>query len=212
MPRSSPFVLPEDAGFIECFNQKAKPAHKIRVELLPEPYLGDPLAPVVLLSLNPGFSDADLGIHQNPVFAARSMDNLFHHPNKYPFFLLNPELNTAPGNGWWNRKLSELIEEAGLETVASRLLCVEFFPYHSRQYRKCKNTLPSQLYSFDLVRKAMRRGAVIIMMRSSRLWLEAIPELNKYKVHCVNSVQNPKISAKNCPDGYRCASTAIFNA
>lgn len=57
LPGQPPYVLPADAPAISSFNQGVSDEHQIRLELLPEPYLGDPDAPIILLSLNPGFSE-----------------------------------------------------------------------------------------------------------------------------------------------------------
>jgi hypothetical protein len=127
LPLQPPYVLPEDAPLIHAFNANANQDAVIYLELIPEPYLGSPDAPVVLLSLNPGFSSDDPQHHQDPRFAERSRDNLLHRKSEYPFFLLDPAI-TAPGNRWWTRRLGPLIREYGLETVAQRVLCVEYFP------------------------------------------------------------------------------------
>ena len=50
-PGRPPFVLPQDEEHIQRFNETATPSHRVRLELLPEPFLGNPRAPVVLLGL-----------------------------------------------------------------------------------------------------------------------------------------------------------------
>ncbi len=54
LPMTAPFVLAEDAPLVERFNLTASPDHRLDLTLLPEPFLGLPSAPVVLLGLNPG--------------------------------------------------------------------------------------------------------------------------------------------------------------
>lgn len=91
----------------------------------------------------------------------------------------------------------------GLDAVANRVLCVEYFPYHSQRYGSRVPRVPSQDYGFGLVRDAIDREAAIIVMRFARRWEEAIPELagSGRRFHLRN-VQNVCISPKNCPDGY----------
>ena len=48
-------MLREDADEIERFNAKARYDHAFHLDLIPEPFIGNPAAPVVLLNLNPGF-------------------------------------------------------------------------------------------------------------------------------------------------------------
>jgi len=105
----------------------------IHLELLPEPFLGAPTAPVVLLSLNPGYSPDDQQPHQDPTFQALSRASLVYAPGQYPFVLLNPEVQ-APGRRWWESKLARLIEARGREAVARNVLCVEYFLYHSYRF------------------------------------------------------------------------------
>ena len=54
LPEQAPYVLPADATAVESFNRRARDNHILHTEKLPEPYLGDPTAPIVLLNLNGG--------------------------------------------------------------------------------------------------------------------------------------------------------------
>ncbi len=56
----------------------------------------------------------------------------------------------------------------------------------------------------------MKREAIIVFMRSKKLWFSAIPDLENYhSLFSVNSVQNPTISPGNLPDGYSTIIQAI---
>ena len=125
--------------------------------MLPEPFLGRRDAPVVLLNLNPGYSPEGPRIHSDPSFAARVRRNLCHLPAEYPFYLLDPAI-TGPGRDWWEPKLRQLIGQVGRQVVATGVLCIEYFPYHSRRFRHRRLPLPSQQYSFSLVREALSEG------------------------------------------------------
>ena len=117
LPLEPPYALASDRLVLERFNQKARPDHQIHLDLLPEPFLGAPDAPVVLLSLNPGFAPEDRIPHGDPTFQALSRAQLSHAPSPYPFLLLNPAVE-APGRGWWEKKLARLLETCGRERVA----------------------------------------------------------------------------------------------
>lgn len=207
LPKRSPFVLPEDKACIENFNLKANDNFRIHLEIIPEPYLGNWNAPVVLLALNPGFKDADLTFHANPRFSELSRANLLHKPADYPFYLLDPSIDRTK---WWDRHLRRLIDEVGCEKVANNVLCVEFFPYHSRKFRHTKCRVPSQEHSFELVRQAIERDAVILLLRGRKQWVGEIPELENYRhFYIANTVQNAVVSPGNFPTGFKAALDAI---
>ena len=181
LPLSPPYFLPSERRVIDYINSSAEDLHRIRAELMPEPYLGRPDAPIVLLNLNPGFDEREIPFHNDdPYFMEICRSNLHHVPLEYPFYLLDPAASASLGHHWWLKKLRIPIETAGLKQVAQKLLCVEYFPYHSKRFKPIKRTLESQRYSFYLVKKAIQRNALIIIMRSQGYWLKAIPELTSY--------------------------------
>lgn len=73
-----------------------------------------------------------------------------------------------------------LVERIGREVVAQSLLVVQYFPYQSLTMRPSPEPLPSQRFSFSLVEKAIDAGKLIVVMRSRRYWLEAVPKLAAY--------------------------------
>ena len=205
IPRKwDPFVLPSERAVIRSFNADARENHKLRTEVLPEPYLGHPEAEIILLNLNPGFSKDDVPFYEDQYAARCWAKNLFHEPLEYPFYLLDPHVpQDVGGSRWWQRKLAALIKRAGLKTVANKVCCVEYFPYASKNYKPLGVTLESQYYSFYLVRRAVKRGALVVVMRAKKPWFEAVPELARHeRVFELNSSQNVAISPGNCPDGF----------
>jgi hypothetical protein len=202
LPEVAPFALATDLERVVAFNRSASYDSIVHLELLPEPFIGNFLAPVVVLALNPGFSPDDPKTHQDERFIEFSRRNLKNENTEYPFFFLNPSIN-APGRTWWEQKLSRLIRAKGQETVAQKVLCIEFFPYHSRRFDYAKLNVPSQDFSMELVRKAMSRDALIIILRGAKLWFRALPELATYKrMYRVRNPQNVILTSTNCPEGY----------
>lgn len=180
LPESPPYVLQEDFEAIRRYNRASKDMHFVELRMLPEPFLGCPNAPVVLLNLNPGVGEEDIEQHQQPDFIELSRQNLSHVDDvDYPFYLINPNIQQSPGYQWWYKRLRQLIEDCGHQKVAKSVLCVELFPYHSEKYKAID--VQSQDYSFYLVQQAMVRQAVIIQMRSRELWFKQIPELQSYE-------------------------------
>jgi hypothetical protein len=193
----APFVLPEDEAEVRRFNTRVTADKMLHLEILPEPFLGDPSAPVVLLNLNPGWNAQHDPInHARSDFIRANNANLRHEPSEYPFYLLDPHL-LPYRTLWWERRLASLISETSLRAVAQNVLCVEYFPYHSKRFKGGK-TLPSQLYSFALVSAAIERKAVILLMRAKRRWLEAVPKLYGYEnLYEASSVQSAYVSRRN---------------
>jgi len=204
LPSHPLYVLSEDREILETFNYHARPEHQIHLELLPEPFIGDPTAPIILLNLNPGFSDQDILYHQgNVAFAEANRATLTQSRQEYPFYLLDPRFHDASGSRWWQSKLRSLIERFGYSAVAREICVIEFFPYHSAKFH-FNGQVPSQQFSFDLVSQALKRDAIAIQMRSKRQWIEAVPALEDYQhYYTLNNPQNVAISARNCPVGYQ---------
>lgn len=197
LPKSPPYVLTADQGVIETFNFVAKPEKRYDLSLFPEPFFGSPNAPVILLALNPGWSCNDAKVHSQPSFAEKSRLSLTHSLTPYPFLYLQPGLST-PGALWWKRITNALVLSLGFDRVAKNLLCVQYFPYHSLTFGSASLSVPSQEYSQSLVRAAIARNAEIVVMRSWRLWVAAVPELSSYQnVHHVRNPRNPTLSPKN---------------
>jgi len=209
LPDAAPYVLKSDATLIAGANQSASRKKivtlQIHTDVLPEPYIGAVhSAPIVLLNLNPSFGENDYIYYARPEAYKASRGNLLHEPAEYPFIFLNPRLADATnpaGPEWWSRRLRQLVATCGVHDVANGLACIEQFPYHSRNFQPLKNTLPSQQYTFQLVRQAMQRSAVIVMMRAKRFWLKAVPELAQYPFIETKSVRNATLSPNNLPAG-----------
>jgi hypothetical protein len=203
-PSSQPYLLSADKESVLKHNDRLPETHQIKHNVLPEPYLGNPDAPIVLLNQNPGYSEEDISFYDQEHVRELWRKNILHEPMKYPFWLIDTNLSpNIGGTRWWRQKLKEPIQIAGLEKVANRICCIEWFPYHSRKFSQPKTILASQQYSFDLVRRSITSQAVIILMRNQKLWLQSIPELTEYRfIFRLNNPQNVAISKNNCPEGF----------
>jgi hypothetical protein len=196
LPKQAPYILPEDAEVIAACGSKAD---GLRLDILPDPYVGSPsTSRVVFLALNPGFRDADLDVDmQSALYVQQTRANLLHEATT-PFYFFNEGLAFNGGNVWWSRILKPLTV-AGItkRQLGEQVMCIEYLPYHSKKYKRLGRLLPSQEYTFQLVREAIKAHKVIVMMRSEKIWLEAIPELSSYGYMMVKNPQNPVISVAN---------------
>ncbi|HMM44901.1 MAG TPA: hypothetical protein PKE41_04650 [Candidatus Macondimonas sp.] len=203
LPKTDPRVLPSDAELLYAFNQKAAPEYKYDLSLFPEPYFGSRTASVVVLNLNPGWSEEDAAVHARPEFATMARASLRHALEPYPFLHLQPGAAT-PGGIWWHQRVRRLVEDVKCyKAVAKGLGCVQYMPYHSQKYHPRSPALPSQQYSFALVREAIARKAEIVILRSGRLWLDSVPELERYdRCHYGANPRSPYLSPGNLGGAY----------
>ena len=151
--------------------------------MLPHAWLGNPRdSRVILLQLNPGFSETDVDDERSiPAYrlivrATLTLDG------QAGFWPLDPRLATTSGAQWWRPRLRPLIEALGAggeALVAAGLSVVEYFPYHSLSYQ-WPPRLPSQEFGFHLVREAAAAGAVVLVMRQWESWRAAVPEVIGY--------------------------------
>jgi hypothetical protein len=198
LPARPPFVLPEDAQAVHEFNATARENYQLQIsDFLPEPFVGDPASPVLLLSNNPGFSKHS-AYRKQPEFMMRIRDCISLKVSVCPFYFLDPEYRDH--TRWWRQKLKCLLQCFGDDVIARSVCNVVFFPYVSKKFghRRCK--LPSQEFSCRLVSEAMERGALIVLMRNRRFaWQEKVPRLCDYgNLIRLRNTQMPAVSPKNC--------------
>jgi hypothetical protein len=128
----------------------------------------------------------------------------------YPFYYLDPDFE-GPGCKWWKLKLNPLLGIFKREELARSLLCVQYFPYHSRRFRHRGLKLPSQECGFALVRSAIAKNATIVIMRAKTIWARSVQGLKGYShAFTLHSPQNVVVSRQNCP-GFDAVVSAIRN-
>ena len=194
LPTSPPFVAPLDAPLLSGVSSRLQGRFALQLDLLPQPWTGSiHTAEVLMLALNPGFSEIDRVELKDHDYAEQWRHALTFR-TRTPFYFLDPAFQSTGGFRWWHRRLRELIEVVGLEAVARKVMCVEHFPYKSISYRPLGATLPSQQFSLELVRDAMQRRKQLVVMRSERVWLESLPELRDYPYIRLSNHQNPYLS------------------
>lgn len=210
LPRQAPYVLEGNRQGVERFNSSVEPKFAFHLELLPEPFVGDPAAPVVLLNLNPGFNPKDFDVHQTDAFRGAARGNLGHAPDGYAFYPLDPRLSGAPVSAWWTKRLRTLSRDVGLQRVAQGLFCVQLLPYHSKEFRRLLH-LPSQSYSRALVNRALDWGALVIGLRSRRLWEDAVPELIGYQNSAwLRNPRSPYVTPRNLGEAHYATLTSVL--
>jgi hypothetical protein len=207
-------VLKEEKAIIERFNQSVNEAYKIHTEILPSPFMGNvEIAPIMLLVLNPGYDPKEEKSGFYTKYNEWILSELTHSKDdkKLPLFSLDEDYKED--SPYWYNKLKKLHEKHGIKKVSNNICIVQFSPYTSEKYKNIPSSLikkefdqdylPSQLYNFWLVKKAIERRSIIVLTRSKKLWIKAVPELENYEnLIITKNPRNPTISIGNCPKGF----------
>src|SRR5687768_4197601 len=191
------FVLADDWPYIDAYNALHKGSESF-INLLypPEPRLGPVNAPVIILQLNPSYPRDESEGPKDQVrltFDLKSIKDESH-----------AHLGVVLGDRWWTPRLRKLIENVGAQRLGSAICSIDFFPYRSRRFDHGQIRLPSQSYTFSLVRNGLDRGATFIVTRNFKLWSAAIPELRSQLGQSVFCLKNPRSSyftPENLPRG-----------
>lgn len=201
----------QDLPILLEFNKKPKNKEfKIQTELLPEPIIGNPeTAKVILLALNPGFKDGEWGEnywHKDIEFRKLISDNIELKFSDYPYYYLNDDkrFENTPGHIWSKRIFKELINELNNNKCLSTKVClIQYHGYHSKRYKNLGKILPSQEETFSLIRNAMTNKIPIVIMRSKKIWFNAIEGLEGYdEIIILNNPRNPTLSRGNMNEIY----------
>lgn len=194
LPTQPSYVLPKDLEYIK--HHRNFPT--LQLDTLPGQFAGGlDTAEVIFLALNPGSHETDTTINLHiPEFVRLNRRN---HVDAYSsaFYYLGSGLEKTAVYSWWARVLKPFLQD-GIKTATleRKIMLVNYFPYHSVKWKSLP-LVPSQQFAFDLVREAIKRNKIIVIMRSERLWIEAVPELVSYEYMVLKNKRNVVISPNN---------------
>ena len=162
LPKSQPYILTKDLRKLSLHGLTPEKLGW-KTKLLPVPYLGNlKKAKIIVLCLNPGYN--------------RKLDNRAYFKDKYyfqenlkslkftshtPFYCLDTKFDYSGGYIWWTRLLKSLIKDFGLRSLSKKLMCLQYIGYHSTTFRKPPCILPSQKFTFCLLKQAMKENKTI---------------------------------------------------
>lgn len=195
-------VHPADLPYITAFNNEIGSRNDdwaLATEAWPDPWVGPVLdADVLVLGANPGWAgEEDLLAMER--FEHRARANLGGHE---PIYYLDPEAADTPGGRWYrNVLLKELLApQNGLTSneIAANLAYVDLHGYHARRWHPIPVTLPTQKATFELIRRRIGDGTVVVITRCARDWRVAVPELATHpQVFTTRSTRTTRLSPKN---------------
>jgi len=197
------YVLKNDLAYL---------GSEIEKDIPPQPYCGNiNKSKILLLQLNPGLdvspgfsvSNAKFSFKVFPNLKKDIIKNLKQEKMHFPFYHLNPEYRLDGGFRYWSRILKDYINnKESYRKLSNRIACLEYFPYHSKNYKRSDKLLESQKYTFSLLKKSIKKNIPIIVMR--KIWITSrhvkkeMPELMGYKnLITLKNTMNPVITEKN---------------
>jgi hypothetical protein len=196
---------PDDAESVEFHNNSSKADYQFLLHLAPEPWIGSLQGNLLVLYSNPGATQDNcikvLQLKHNEVME-KSISNLNQEITSFPHFHFDPELKDTEGGKWFRSKYRWLIEETSDRAVSENLITCELAPYHSLKLKIPRRKLPTQEFTYEIIRSAMSRDAVILLARTPKIWLKNLPELEKYPKMVRPNLINASISPKNYPGNF----------
>ncbi len=184
--KGPPFYFEEDKKIIDKFNSKLeKNPHFIHSDLMPEPYMGNPKANVILLFANPGYGKNERNDYKIPGFQDAIINNLTHSNKEYPYYYLNPGFvhpssdgkpKYTDGGKWVLARTKKLRKELNIDEkeLSKKIFTIQLHPYHSEKFKPVKEKFVGHQYTmylfFDAVERAIKGEALIVCARSYSYW------------------------------------------
>lgn len=187
-------VCSDDKEMIEAFNATAKPEHRYHLNVPAYPWYGNPLtAKVIVLSLNPGYSERESkiaalykmlpqGFVEGYAIHLRSMLTFDCHsflPEDFgPHGVTIRDLANIHQSHYWQDRLTSAFvnKDTGLtfEQINDRFAVIQFIGYSSKKYAPFKRgqLLPSQNYTKQLIQFILHNNpdTIFIVPRAVKNW------------------------------------------
>lgn len=163
---------------------------------MPEPYMGNPEANIILLYSNPGISSdkSEEQEHRNENFRNTLIRNLTHDKVEFPYYYLNPDFEETAGAKWIIKRTDEIVKKFDvklndkkkvLKLLSNNFFTLQLHPFHSREFQSLQKPFSKQAYTMDLFLQAFDRvkkqEALMICTRSYTEWNSIFQNLTKTK-------------------------------
>ena len=174
--------ISEYRDFLKSKKRKYKQNNSLHLELFPEPFEGNPNAPIYLLGGNPGYDKHDIywckgSDTESQSYLQLMRNNIEHKTEHFVFF--ERSIQNHKGSKWWNKRICD--------DLKNMIFNIEFFPYHSKKMNGLRDfldqpsakCLPSNKYVDSLIHNAIKERKVIIITRLEKYWIERISQFYK---------------------------------
>lgn len=203
LPERPPFVLEQDLAGILRYNQKSGLRFGFDLRLHPEPFIGSLSAPVILLALNPGLSEADYLVHADKALLRIIRDSALQASSCSEHYYLSDPFRATPGGEWWREKLRCLLEDVGRDVVSRAICCIQLYPYHSKEFGSIPEVTSTLEYVREVLVRQILQEKLIVVMRAWERWTKCVPELHSYeRVLRLRNPRNPCLSPGNLGGAY----------
>lgn len=176
-----------DRASVEQYNNRARPQYRLQTQLGACAFEGAiDTASVVLLLANPGFDST-----------STSIDHVFRCDD-WPLSGLHPHAPEGLRN-WWHARLRHLVEHYGAQRVSKRVAALQLTPWASEAFDSALR-LPSRSLILSVANQLAARGAVLLVMRCERQWLESDGVRASSRRFRARSVRSSYVSPNNFGD------------
>lgn len=208
------YALEEEQNAVHEFNQNHK-NHPLFTGLPPQPFQGNPKAPVWILMLNPCYSendekyynDVDKKARKNAILAQVKFEKIAG--NHWHYVLDNSENNFS--RKWFEKHFIKN-KEMGITAynVDEKIFILQAFGYASEKFNgnlnKMVESFPHMKFAQELARWGLKNGKKIVIARCKDYWLNVLeaekhPE-NFNNIYFFSSPQNISFSAGNIVNWY----------
>lgn len=208
-----------DGKKIKDYNEGLKKDEKkdnelyIDMKLMPEPYIGNPKANIILLFTNPGLKGTESKEYKEfKDFKKALVNNLTHSNTDYPYYYFNPafkkeengKVKHIAGAEWMLKRTIELRKRLGensLKILSNGIFTFQLHPFHSKKYDKKFPDLEVSKYTEYLFKKAVEKAAkdhaLIICIRSYGQWDKLYKKVFDTANDFENSLPNNFIKLKD---------------
>lgn len=167
-------------AYAQSINAKNKEA-ELTFNCLPEPFSGNPQSQVCCLNKNPG--EPDMCFADNKEFEQATLKNLaLKQETCYWADDIHGMCGKLHNGVKWLKQRTRRLEE--MLNRKPQIFFIEYFPYHSTKGFDFPAHLPSYDFSDMLIRQAIDKKKLIIIMREKAGWLRRIKEMGEYENLC----------------------------
>ena len=187
--------------------------YDLHTDLPPQPFQGNPKAPVWILLLNPGYNKDDkIYYSENKDRRAAILAQLKFKKiaEKHWHYVLDNEENN-PSRQWFEKHC--LNEGMGItaDNADDKIFILQALGYASEKLdgnlSKMANSFPHMLFAQKLARWGLKNGKKIVIARCKYYWLDVLdaekhPE-NFHNIYFLSSPHNVSFSAGNIVNWYK---------